>query len=112
MKHRQGGKFTGNHTTVTDLSGVVADIVVSIQHVTKCSLGVINNGIKSAHGNIRVKILDEEGCETSVLLVVRGNTSKQELRVYVEHGRRYDVKLALARILRDRNIAIGFRKEQ
>lgn len=76
---RSGGKFTGSHTTCIPTAARIADIAVKSHVVTKVAIGFIKAGLKSAHGNRRVKITREE---KSLLVSVRDNTSHQELRIF------------------------------
>jgi hypothetical protein len=79
-KHsRNGGKFTGSHTTCIPASAVVADIAEQSAYVTKIALGYIKAGLKPLRGERRVKMTDDG---KSLLLQVRDNTSHQELRIF------------------------------
>ncbi len=79
-KHsRNGGKFSGSHTTCIPAAGVIADIAHECAYVTKISVGFIKSGLPTAKGLRRVKMTTSEG---SLLLSVRDNISMQELRVY------------------------------
>ena len=104
---RKGGKFGGDHTTLIDLAAVVADIAVDLPEVTTVSPGFIKNGAGSTGGSLRVKIADATG---SVLLTVRQNRSVQEIRVFTGNGQR--TKLGIAKELRNRGIAIAFKKAE
>ncbi|MEN9337866.1 MAG: hypothetical protein RIQ41_180 [Candidatus Parcubacteria bacterium] len=103
--HLAGGKYTGSHTTVIPTARIVCDIANACQDVQKISLGFIKTGLKS-NGVQSVKIIDE--CE-NILLVVKGNTSAQEIRVYASNV--HNAKLAIARGARNNNLRIGFRKD-
>ncbi len=103
---RGGGKFTGNHTTLTPLACDVADIANKVPEVTKITPGFIKSGLRPSNGSKRVKFTDELGC---ILLRVRDGISVQEIRVYVT-----DIQIgrtAIARKLRDADISICFTKE-
>lgn len=76
---RSGGKYNGSHTTVVPAAEIVCDIAHDLECVTKISLGIIKAGLKSAHGNRRVKIIDKQG---AILLSVRDNNTNQEVYVY------------------------------
>lgn len=104
--HRQGGKFCDEHTTFTDLSIIAADIANQCPEVTKISAGYIQNGKGVSGGENRVKIGDYAG---GVLLTVRQSRSVQEVRIVTKNIQA--TKLALARGLRDRKIAICFGKK-
>ena len=104
---RSGGKYTGNHTTLIPLAQVTCDIANVLPEVTKITPGFIKAGLKSVSGQRRVKFTDEN--EHCILLSVRDNASHQEVRVYVT-----DIQIArtaIARRLRDANIAIRFTKD-
>ena len=75
--HRQGGKMGGKHTTVIDAAQPIVDLAQKMSEVMKVSAGFITSGIKT--GQQRVKIKKIVG---GLLLVVRGNISIQEIRVY------------------------------
>jgi hypothetical protein len=75
--HRQGGKMGGKHTTVIDAAQPVVDLAQILPEVTKVSAGYITSGIKT--GPQRIKIKKMVG---GLLLIVRGNISIQEIRVY------------------------------
>ena len=78
---RAGGKFTGNHTSLTPAAAVVADIADKCEYVTKISPGFIKSGLRSAGGKRRVKIT-EKGA--GFMISVRGNISHQELHIYAD----------------------------
>ena len=104
---RSGGKYTGNHTTLIPLACIVCDIASAISEVTKITPGFIKAGLKSVGGQRRVKFTDEN--EHCVLLSVRDNASHQEVRVYVTNIQ--EAKMAIARHLRDNDIAIRFTRD-
>lgn len=104
---RQGGKYTGNHTTLTPVAALLCDIAHDCPHVTRISPGFLKAGLKSANGQRRVKIIDQEG---GILLSVRDNTSHQEVHVYVANL--HEARLAIARGARDNNIAISFGRSE
>lgn len=104
---RSGGKYTGNHTTLIPLACVACDIATGISEVTKITPGFIRAGLKSVGGQRRVKFTDEN--PHTILLSVRDNASHQEIRVYVTNIQ--EARTAIARRLRDANIAIRFTKD-
>ena len=104
---RSGGKYTGNHTTLVPLAQKVCDLVHGLSEVTKITPGFIKAGLHSVSGQRRVKFTDENGC--CVLLLVRDNTSHQEIRVYVTDLQ--VARTAIARRLRDNDIMIRFTKD-
>ncbi len=77
---RSGRKITASHTTVIDAATLVVDYAKSHRHVTKISLGFITP-LRSSGGIKRLKIKSEDAC---LHVIVRGNTSKQQLRIYTK----------------------------
>lgn len=100
---RSGGKYSGNHTTLTPLAASVCDIANNSEAVTKISPGFLKAGLPPVNGSRRVKISDK-GAE--VLLCVRDNTSHQEVHLLVAD--RQTAKLAIARGCRNNDIKISF----
>ena len=76
---RSGGKYNGSHTTVIPAAATLCDVAHDLECVTKISLGFIKAGLKSAHGNRRVKITEKQG---ALLLAIRDNNTHQEIFVY------------------------------
>jgi len=74
--HRAGGKITRSHTTLTDQAAFIVDAIHDRPEVTKISLGMIAN---IGRGKPNVKFLPITG---GLKVVVRGNTSKQEIFIY------------------------------
>ncbi len=107
MQHRNGKKFRGTHTTLTDLALVVADIAIKLPEVKGVSPGHIQTGKGVAGGARKVKIGSHKG---GVLLTVRQARSVQELRIFFTSGEQA-TKLALARALRDQGIPISFGRD-
>lgn len=107
-KHsRAGGKYGGNHTTLIPTAAVVCDVANACPYVTKISLGFISTGLRPARGGRRVKITENGG---AILLVIRDNTSQQEVRVYASDIQA--AKLAIARGARNANLHISFNKRE
>ena len=102
---RSGGKFCGTHTTLISAAMTICDIAVRCPYVTKISPGFITAGLPSAQGKRRVKITDDG---RSILLLIRDNTSKQEVRIFVSNMQ--EAKLALARGVRNSNMHLSFTK--
>lgn len=102
---RSGGKYCGNHTTVSDVAAIVCDIADASPNVTSISVGFLKNGLRPAHGQRRVKIVDQGSC---ILLSVRGNISHQEIHVYADD--KQAAMEAIARGARNAGLAIGFGK--
>lgn len=81
---RAGGKFSGNHTTLTPAASLIADIAHACGAVTKISPGFLKAGLKSVSGHRRIKITDSG---SYLLLSIRDNTSHQEVHVYASDTR-------------------------
>ncbi len=105
MKGRHGKDIRGDHSTLTDLSAQVVDIIRPLAQVRGIAPGVFDLGIPRGRQNVR--IAHEAG---SILLTVRQASSVQQVKVFT--GNIAVVKLAIARALRDRGIPISFRKEK
>ncbi len=101
---RSGGKYTGNHTTLSPLAARVCDIAHKCDAVTKISPGFLKAGLHSVNGQRRVKITDKNG---GVLLSIRDNTSHQEVSVYT--GDLQAAKLHIARHCQSEDIKIAFK---
>jgi len=103
-KHsRSGGKFSGNHTTLTPAASLIADIAHQCSAVTKISPGFLKAGLKSVNGNKRMKITDGG---SRLLLSVRDNTSNQEIHVYASDME--VAKQAIAHGARERGLSVTF----
>lgn len=103
---RSGGKFSGNHTTLTPTACLVADIAHACAAVTKISPGFLKAGLRSVNGKKRVKITDDG---SRILLSVRDNASHQEVHVYANDMQA--AKLAIAQGVRTAGLAISFSGE-
>lgn len=75
--HKTGRKLTRSHTTLTDKAGEVVATLERLPEVTKISLGIIK---QIGLGKPAVKFHPITG---GFRCVVRGNTSLQEIWVYV-----------------------------
>ncbi len=105
-KHsRQGGKYTGNHTTLVPLAALMCDIADASPYVTKISPGFIKAGLRSAGGNRRVKIIDSP---TYILLSIRDNSSQQEVHIYTSDSS--EAKKALTQGAKDLGVTVTFPK--
>ena len=102
---RQGGKYTGNHTTLIPAATVLCDIADACPYVTKISPGFIKAGLRSAGGNKRVKITDSN---TYLLLSVRDNSSQQEVHIYTSNLA--EAKRTIVRGAKDEGIMVSFPK--
>lgn len=103
--HRSGGKYVSNHTTVTPAAGELADIASKQSEVTKISLGFIKAGLPSLAGKRRAKLTDRPG---NLLLVVRDNSSTQELTIYTSDSAK--TKRTLYRDGKKASIEVSFVK--
>lgn len=103
MAHRDGKKFRGGHTSLTDLAFRVARLAEGLPEVTGIAPGYIRSGKAVAGGRQRVKIGETRG---GLLLTVRAACSVEELRIFASDIQ--EAKLALARGLRDLGIPISF----
>lgn len=99
---RNGGKFTGSHTTLNSAAALVCDVAAACPSVTKITPGFLKGGLKPANGR-RVKIIDKGG---AILLSIRDNTSHQEVHIYASDMQ--DAKLAIARGARNKGLRIAF----
>ncbi len=90
---RNGGKFNGKHTTLTTPAVQIADIANQCKDVYKISLGIIESGLSSTHGQKRLKIKRDTH---HILLVVRGGITTQQLYVYSR-----DIEAAIAYIAKE-----------
>lgn len=104
MKHFDGKRSRGSHTSLIDLAKEVVEIADKIPGVTGIAPGYIRNGKAVAGGRQRVRIADEKG---GMLLTVRQAQSVQDLRIYASDMEA--AKLELARALRNEGIPISFR---
>ena len=100
---RSGGKFSGNHTTLSPAASLVADIAHACTAVTKISPGFLKAGLRSANGQRRLKITDSGA---QLLLSVRDNTSQQEVHVYASDMQA--AKLAIAKGAREAGLVVSF----
>ncbi|MFA7216807.1 MAG: DUF2103 domain-containing protein [Candidatus Paceibacterota bacterium] len=105
---RSGGKYTGNHTTLTPFAAQVCDLLVKIKGVNKISPGLIKAGLKSANGNRKVKI--SEGGKGSFILSVRDNSSIQIVYIYTSNLNGTEVQIAHELI--KNNVQVSFKKEE
>lgn len=102
---RAGGKYSGNHMTLTPTAALICDIAHKCSYVTKISPGFIKSGTGSTRGHRRVKIIDRK---ENILLAVTSNASHQEICIYTKN--KHATKLAIARGARDNDIKICFSK--
>ncbi len=105
MAHFDGKRKRGGHTTCTDLSRRVIDLVLRVDGST-VSPGLIETGKGQAGGSQKVKIGDVQG---GILLTVRQARSVQRLTVFSSNCAL--AKLQIARALRDDRIPISFSRE-
>lgn len=103
---RSGGKFNGNHTTLSPAACLVADIAHNCPVVTKISPGFLRAGLKSVNGQRRVKLTRQDSC---ILLAIRDNASHQEVHVYADNLQ--VAMLTIAKGARDAGLHIAFGKQ-
>lgn len=96
-------KQVNTHSTYIELADKIRTVIVlKTRGIRKLSAGLIKPA--GASGRQFVRLSNES--PTCLLLEVRGSTAVQEMRVYSQTLP--EVKLALARQLRDNKIAIKF----
>ena len=96
-------RLSRDHQTYIPLAKTIRDKARGMEGITMISSGLITGGVRPAEQ--RVKICTETGC---ILLVVRGTTAVQELRIYSHDLPR--TRLDIARMLRNNDIRISFEK--
>jgi hypothetical protein len=87
-KHLGGKKFTNTHTTVSDQGEIVAKASAKMPEVRRVKLGRITH---APGGKFRIKCMVINGSLLKV--VVRGNTSIQELHLDCDNAERVKSKL-------------------
>ena len=104
MKKRQTPKIrlSRGHQTYIALAEKIRDGALKLEHISMISPAVIDGGVRPGEQHVTLK--DENGC---VLLMIRGTTAVQELRVYSRNLQ--DTKLQLARLIRNMGVRIRFR---
>lgn len=87
-KHLGGGKFTRTHTTVTDQAEIVAKAAAKLPEVRRVKLGQIT---RAPGGQFRIKctVINRE----LLKVVVRGNSSIQDLHLDTDNASRVQQKL-------------------
>ncbi|MEK7161455.1 MAG: DUF2103 domain-containing protein [Patescibacteria group bacterium] len=68
MKHLDGRKIGGEHTTFIEMASDIANMLLKLPGVDKISPGYINAGIGTGRGTRSVKIIDAVGCVLDLLL--------------------------------------------
>ncbi len=76
---RNGGKFSGNHTSLIPAAAILCDHVSKSQSTSKISPGIIKAGLSALRGKRRIKMSIKE---PAIFLSVRDNTSQQEIYLY------------------------------
>lgn len=76
---RNGGKFSGNHTSLIPAAVLVCDYIAKCKSVTKISPGIIKAGLSSLRGKRRIKASRKF---PAFFLSVRDNASQQEIYLY------------------------------
>lgn len=77
--HKGGGKYGGSHTTYIVAAKDLLRAAERSSAVDRIVLSYITKRRSSGHGVQSVKIHEDNGC---LLLVVRGNATTQEIRIY------------------------------
>ena len=90
--HRQGGKFTGSHTTVTEFAAKIVDEASKLSGVAKISLGIIEQ-TKNKKRRIKCKEIPA-GWEVTVY----GNVTIQVIYIYVGEADRHQVRQVLEKV--------------
>ncbi|MBI2989807.1 MAG: hypothetical protein HYY51_01280 [Candidatus Magasanikbacteria bacterium] len=83
MKHRDGGKYGGSHTTITEDACAVLDAAADMPEVIKIVLKAIGNDRRRAGSPLRVKCVPVPHTACLRVAIVKGGTS-QEAFVYVD----------------------------
>lgn len=78
---RAGGKYSGNHTTLTHAAKLICRYAEKSPMITRISPAYIKAGLRSASGNRRVKI--HIASPSAIKLSVRDNVSHQEVYLFV-----------------------------
>lgn len=79
---RNGGKFSGNHTSLIPAAVLVCDYLSKCSSVTKISPGIIKAGLSSLRGKRRIKMSEKF---PALLLSIRDNASQQEVYLYSDN---------------------------
>lgn len=77
--HRQGGKFTGSHTTIIDAAAVVVDTAKRREEVTKICLSIIQN-VRSNGRRLKFKSI-----QAGWQVIIYGNTYMQDVYIYTSN---------------------------
>lgn len=94
-------KLSGSHSTLIPVADILYQHLRHFDYIKKVGAGRIRAGLHSVP--TRIKIKDETGC---ILLVVRGPTVCQDIRIYALKPA--DAKLEIARFVRDRDWRLAF----
>lgn len=76
---RNGGKYSGNHTSLIPAAVLVCDYLAKCQSVSKISPGIIKAGLSSLRGKRRIKASRKF---PALFLSIRDNASQQEVYLY------------------------------
>jgi hypothetical protein len=110
MPSWRGDKLRGKHEThidtVTDIAGFLREPALN-KLWSGISLGIISAGKGTGGGQRGVKFLNIQG--GALLLKARQALTLQEVRIWSENPK--ELRLALARRLRDERIPISFQPE-
>ncbi len=105
--HKDSNKYAGRHGSVIPFVHQFIDEIHKLDDITKITLGYIRAGLSPSSGGGRVKI--GYGGNKHILLTCRGGTSRQEIHITTTNSQK--TKLAIARLIRNREIRIAFEKK-
>ena len=81
--HRQGGKYTGSHTTVLEQSESLLDAICTLDYVTKITIGIITPGFRRPTTKIKMKPI-----LAGVELIFYGTSACQVFYLYTAQERK------------------------
>ena len=102
--HRYGGKINGHHTTTTDFSAEIIDLIEPIETVTRIILGVIIGG-GGSRSFPRVRVFDTQ---TGFLLKVHGNGAIQDIAILSLGEDFSKEKWSIIKTLRESGVRVYF----
>ena len=104
---RNGGKFSGNHTSLIPAAVLVCDYLSKCSSVTKISPGIIKAGLSSLRGKRRIKMSEKF---PALLLSIRDNASQQEVYLYSDNIERTLKTLENFSVKNNFNLSFGDKK--
>jgi len=102
MKHRNGGKMCGRHTTCTDLTARVVDVLTRLDFIRKASLGKM----KKTSGNCGTYVKIEEAPPGRLILMVKQPHVIQELNIYTDDLK--SAQQAIVQVLTEHKIPVPY----